>query len=311
MALYPAKTRKGALLRFVAEAGQRLRVDVTPHHFYSDVPDFKALRRDTDWRHPMSMTGIAGTDIAGQVAFMRSCCPGFPELATGSVYEQAIARNGEAGYGPIEARFLYAFIRSKRPRRIVQIGCGVSTAIILHAARDAGYTPELTCIEPYPTGLLREESQAGRIRLVPQPAQSVPMETLTGLDAGDLLFVDSTHTVKVGSEVVRIILEVLPRLRPGVIVHFHDIMFPYDYAPGILGQDVFLWRETTLLLAFLTMNPAYRILASLSMVHHADPGAMKSLFPDYTPMVMEDAVVKAPGHFPSATYLERLKGAGA
>jgi predicted O-methyltransferase YrrM len=304
-----AVVSRTSVLRFVAEAGQRLRVNVSPHHFYSDVPDFKELRRDKQWRHPMSMLGVGGADIVGQAEFLRSCCPGYPEQGADSkVYADAIVRNGEAGYGPIEAKFLYCFIRTRRPGRIVQVGCGVSTAIVLRAAQDAGYSPVLTCIEPYPTELLREEQSAGRIRLLPERAQRVSLDELTALGPGDLLFVDSTHTVKVGSEVVRIILEVMPRLVPGVMVHFHDIYFPYDYSPGILGPEVFLWRESTLLMAFLAMNPGYRILTSMSMLHHAQPDSIRQAFPDYTPMGTTDGLMQSPGHFPASTFLERTKG---
>ncbi len=300
------KSRVGPFLRLVAESGQRFKVNITPHHFYSEMPDLVMLRREKFWRAPMSMVGVSGTDTAAQLEWVRACCAATAEARRGmDVHGEAIRRNGEVGYGPIEAEFLYCFVRSQRPGKIIQIGCGVSTAIILKAAADEGYTPKVVCVEPYPTKVLRDEQEAGRIELLPEMAQKVALDRLTDLRSGDLLFVDSTHTIKPGSEVVRIILEVMPRLVPGVWAHFHDIYFPYDYNPGVLETDVFFARESTLLHAFLAMNSGWTIAGSLSMLHHGQQAAMRELFPKYRPQRVESAVLVEQGDFPSATYLRR------
>jgi len=144
--------------------------------------------------------------------------------------------------------------------------------------------------------------------LIPNPAQEVDLKVLTGLDAGDLLFVDSTHAMRPGSEVNRIILEVLPRLPSGSFAHFHDIYFPYDYQSAVL-TTLFFGGESTLLHAFLIYNQRYSIAVSLSMLHHACPQQMQSLLPNYRPAVMHyglHTMGEGPGHFPSATYLSVL-----
>jgi hypothetical protein len=154
----------------------------------------------------------------------RGCARCFPRLPAGyAAHPAAVQSNGGDGYGEIEADVLAAFIARQQPRRIVQIGCGVSTAVILDAARLAGCRPEVICIDPYPTAFLARGAADGMVELIAQKSQDVPMRRMTDLDRGDFLFVDSTHTVKPGSEVNQIILEVMPRLVPGVIVHFHDI----------------------------------------------------------------------------------------
>src|SRR5262249_12511849 len=153
-------------------------------------------------------------------------------------HPRACDDNGEAGFGPVEADFLDAFITTERPARIVQVGCGVSTSIILRAAGDAGYKPEIVCVEPYPTEYLRRAEREGQIEPGAEKAQKVPRELLPGLGDSGFLFVDSTHTGKPGSEVNRLILEVLPRLARGSWVHFHDIYFPYDYQPGLLSDEL-------------------------------------------------------------------------
>ena len=117
---------------------------------------------------------------------------------------------------------------TKRPKQIFQIGCGVSTAVCLLAAEYAGYTPEVICVEPYPTNYLVQEANQGRITLIRQKAQLLDLKVVETLNNNILFFVDSTHTLGPTGEVSRIILEMLPRLKAGALVHFHDIKFPYD-----------------------------------------------------------------------------------
>jgi hypothetical protein len=291
--------------------GQRLGWDILPRHYYSGIPGIRGLQGSESWKRPSSMIGVAGADIESQMAFVRECCrPPLPErLKMGGIYQYACRENGETGYGPMEAEFLFCYITTKRPGRIVQVGCGVSTAVILLAAKEAGYQPQVICIEPFPTRYLIRTTERKLIELIPEPAQEVDLRVLTGLDAGDLLFVDSTHAVRAGSEVNRIVLEVLPRLPSGCFVHFHDIYFPYDYQSSVLST-LFFWEESTLLHAFLINNPRYYIAVSLSMLHHACPQQMQSQLPNYRPAVMHHGLhangEEAAGHFPSAIYLSVL-----
>lgn len=305
--MHAIKSRLPPLIKSSVRLMQRLGVSAQPRHFYSDIPDFNALARHDGWRRPWSMVGVRGAEIEPQAEFAARClAPVADRLRDDAIHREACARNGEGGYGPVEAAFLYGLVRTLRPARIVQIGCGVSTAVILQAAEhDPGCKPRTTCVEPYPTEFLRRESAAGRIELLAEPAQSVALDRLTDLAPGDLLFVDSTHTVTPGSEVLRIAFEVMPRLRPGVMVHFHDIYFPYDYSPGILRSEFFTNRENVALLALLTMNPGYRILASQSMLHHARPEALAKFIPFYRPVPMDRGLYAGEGHFPSAIFLER------
>ncbi len=290
--------------------GQRLGWDILPRHFYSAIPEIRELERGESWKRASSMTDVAGADIGTQISFLRECClPPLPErLRRSGIHEHACQENGELGYGPVESEFLFCFITTKRPKKIVQVGCGVTTAIILLAAKEAGYAPQVICVDPFPTAYLTRAAEHKLIELIPKPAQEVDLKILTGLDVGDLLFVDSTHTVRPGSEVNRIILEVLPRLPSGSFVHFHDIYFPYDYQSSVLNT-LFFWEESTLLHAFLIDNHRYSIAISLSMLHHACPQEMQLLLPNYRPAVMHyglQTIGESSGHFPCATYLSVL-----
>ena len=256
------------------------------------------------------MIGIRGASVVEQLAFARACCT--PELVVEiqhrtTLYDDACRANGAVGYGPIEAEFLYCFIASTRPSRVVQVGCGVSTEVMLRSAREHDLALEIVCIDPFPRPFLVEAARRHDIALLPTRAQDVPLATLTNLSAGDLLFVDSTHTVKPGSEVNRLMLEVLPRLAQGVYVHFHDIWWPYDHAWSILDDDLFFWSESVLLHAFMTHNERYALRLAMSMLHDADPDGLRQLLPSYTPASCVDGLrvsARDRGHTPAAAYLE-------
>ncbi len=298
-------------LRRLFELGQRAGLDLLPRHFYSGIPSIAELRAHRAWRGARGMDAISSSDIASQLSFLRSCCPPrVLEQLPSSLYDDACADNGAVGFGPIEAQFLYCFIASRRPRRVIQIGCGVSTAVILRACRDVDHAIRLTCVEPSPTGFLIDAATSGRIELVRDKAQNVGLQRLIELGRGDVFFMDSTHTVKPGSEVNRVILEVLPRLAANVYVHFHDVLFPYDYSPTLLDSDLFFWNESVLLQAFLTHNAHCTLRLALSMVHHAAPESLGELLPAYRPARFEEGLMlDKPGsaHFPSSAYLQVLE----
>ncbi len=297
---------KGSLHRLF-EAGQRAGIDVLPRHFYSSIPDLKTLHESPHWRRPLSMVGVDGVDPERQLAFVAECCPDAirDRLARGDIASHAIRTNGEPGFGPIEADFLYAFVASKRPKKVVQIGSGMSTAVIMLAAQDNELPIEIVCIEPYPNSFLKSTARAGAIRLIAEKAQLVSLEELLAIGDGDLLFVDSTHTVQPGGEVNRIILEVLPRLAPGSHVHFHDITFPYDYTRALLTGDFFFPGESTLLHAFLVNNSRVSVSVALSMLHYQRPQELRRFLPNYDPQPNDDGleIPGSRGHFPSSAYL--------
>src|ERR1700716_2636411 len=164
--------------------GQRFGWDVLPRHFYSAIPNIRELQRSESWKRPSSMTGVPGADIESQLSFLRGCClPPLPKrLKQGGIYEYACRENGQPGYGPVEADFLYCFVTTKRPNRIVQVGCGVSTAVILLAAKEANYRPEIICVDPFPTAYLIRIGEQKLIELISEPAEQVDLEILTAFN---------------------------------------------------------------------------------------------------------------------------------
>lgn len=298
----PLKTFLKNRLHDVFALGQRAGVNVLPNHFYSATPDLKALGDTSGWRAPMEMAGVEGRDTDAQIRFVEETVAGIG--IPPDVHAVAAAANGQgSGYGLVEADFLYAFIQKHRPAEVVQVGCGVSTAVILRAAEACGHAIRVTCIEPFPSAYLTGLAAAGKIVLRVEGAQDTPSLLYEAIAPGSLLFVDSTHTVKPGSEVNRIILDAMPRLGPGVWTHFHDIYFPYDFQ-RTLFTELFFNVESTLLHAFLIGNERWSIAASLSMLHYAEQGRLKAALPRYVPQADDRGLsARLDNHFPSATWL--------
>ena len=301
-----AKSKAKQSVHALFAVGQRFGIDILPNHFYSAIPDLRELRKGGGWKLPRSMSGVRGADVDLQLAFAQDCItdPIRAIMLQEDIYKNACKKNSLIGFGEIEAQFLFCFAGRHKPKRIIQVGAGISTAVLLHVARMFNYRPEITCIDPYPTRFLRESSRNGQITLIPEKCQDVDLSLFSDLGPGDLLFVDSTHTVKPGSEVNLLILEVLPRLASGCYVHFHDIYFPYDY-PCDLLTTVYFWNESSLLHAFLVNNNRFSIAASLSMLHHARPRELQALLPNYRPETLDQGLLvrRNPQHFPASTYL--------
>lgn len=299
------KAKLKQLLSQAFIAGQRLKVDLLPRHFYSEIPDIRLLRRTRWWRRPYTMKGVSGRSSPGQWQWLESVVS--PEdrdyFNTNQIHADACRENGFVGYGELEAELLYAFVRWLKPRRIIQIGCGVSTAVCLRALD--GTDVEITCVEPYPNEFLSRAAAEGKIKLLGEPVQELDPGFVEALDENDLFFVDSTHTLGPAGEVSRIILELLPRLKTGVYAHFHDIWFPYDYYRHILSQPQFFWHESVLLLAFLTYNSDFEMLCSTSMLHYEQQAELRRMFTHYQPARHEDGICVEDGHYPSALYLRR------
>jgi predicted O-methyltransferase YrrM len=230
--------------------------------------------------------------------------PYVAEVAGLARYRELESADFGPGYGPIESLLLHCVIRQLAPSRVVEIGSGLSTMITIHAAnmnaQEGRRDCEIVCVEPNPHDALR---RATGMKLVESTAQAAPDDIFDQLGPGDLLFLDSTHSVKTGSELTRLYLEIVPRLRPGVILHIHDIYLPYSYAPDIL-YNLFDWQETTLVAALLTGNRGIRVLASLSALHDARSSSLRSLFSDYRPCEMTNGLSTphSQGHFPSSLW---------
>lgn len=302
-----AKEASKRLIPQVNRITERFGVRVQPVHYYSEVPDRRALRADRGWARPYDIAG-QHPDLDDQLAWLEKACAPYVGEVAGLGEWQDLGSDRGPGYGPIESQILHAVVRSLAPARILEVGSGVSTVISQRAAaRNAAEgrrSSRITCIEPFPRPALRA---LPGVEVVAQRCQDADLALFDTLGPGDLLFIDSTHAVRTGSELARLYLEILPRLAPGVIVHVHDVYLPYLHAPDVL-DGVFDWQETTLLAALLTDNPRLRVLACCSQLHTDRPDDLARVLPDYRPRPMSDGLYagdEAGGHFPSSLWLTR------
>jgi predicted O-methyltransferase YrrM len=228
---------------------------VPPGHFYSPQTAegdlARALRQAT--------SSAPGVDIGEQrqLALASDLASVLAEPAPGPRYVP-----GNPMFGPGDACVYRAMLRLLRPSAILEIGSGYSTAIALDEAQAAELDGlRITCVEPFPQrllGLLRVGDMT-RLTLMRSPVQDVDLPVFDQLRAGDVLFIDSTHVVKAGSDVGWLFLRVLPRLAPGVVVHVHDIFWPFEYPAAWLAERRD-WTEAYLVHAFLSGNDSWEIL---------------------------------------------------
>ena len=287
--------------------GDRLGLHVLPKHFYTPVADYAWLRQNrAAWDAPAQMTGI-DWDLDRQLSWMRNMLGTYlsnaPTLAQMLELER---RQVGPGFEPIDGQVLHCVVRALRPRRVVEIGSGVSTAVITEALagneRDGAPPATVTVVDPFPLAPVRA---LPRVEVVEDVVQRVPLARFDELLRNDVLFIDSSHAVKVGSDVVRLMLDVIPRLSPGVVVHIHDINLPYLY-PRTALEDYFGWQETALVYALLTGHQGIEVLACLSALHYGRQAELEQLLPDYRPQA-SDAGMRTGDwhvrHFPSSLYL--------
>ena len=234
-----------------------------PGHFYSPIPSLPEVRARASrlFVTPRTLPDVE-LDEAHQLEVLDAIAAHAPELPFADEPRDGLRyglRNDYFSYG--EAVVLFGMMLRLRPRRIIEVGSGHSSAAILDIAdRFLGGDVECTFIEPYPErllGLLRSEDLA-RVRLVRERVQDVDVARFDALDAGDMLVVDSTHVTKIGSDVNHLVFNVLPRLREGVVIHFHDIYYPFEYPQRWLEQGRY-WNEAYLVRAFLQGNRDVRI----------------------------------------------------
>jgi hypothetical protein len=248
-----------------------------PGHFYSPIPDLGEVKRKAPALFRRGAMSLPGVDLRedAQLALLDSLSRYYDEIPFGE------SANGDSRYhyrngffGNSDAIVLYAMLRHFRPKRVIEVGSGYSSAVMLDTNnRFLDDAVALTFIEPFP-GRLRSiftRDDEARHTVIESPVQDVPHELFTRLRAGDFLFVDSSHVVKTGSDVAHLIFNVLPDLAPGVFIHFHDIMWPFEYPEDWVFEGR-AWNEAYVLRAFLQYNREFEIVYFTSFMGncHAD-----------------------------------------
>jgi predicted O-methyltransferase YrrM len=261
-----------------------LGIHVTPVHYFQPIPNMRRLDERT-WDRRTAAVGIDFRDEAQRavLAEVRACCEAeyraLPVARTADPTQFAFDNNA---FGPVDAEILYGMVRLLKPPRMIEVGSGNSTLLAAQAARAnaaAGAQCDFVAIEPYPSRVIAAGVPGVKLRAV--EVQSVPLEEFTALGAGDILFIDSTHVVQMGSDVVYDLLEILPRLRPGVYVHLHDIFVPAEYPRRWAKDFRWFWNEQYAVQAFLAFNSAFEVVWSSAHMHLEHPDLLEAAFASY------------------------------
>jgi methyltransferase family protein len=263
---------------------QRMGITVTPNHYYWPVPDFRELE-SRKWPNEKEPVGL-DLCFGRQLDFLQTVVPKYqgewksesaPFFSAGYSYNNGF-------FETVDAEIAYCLVRHHKPRRIVEVGGGYSSRVMAAALevnlkRD-GVRGELVTIDPHPDRFPKQ-ALSDRVHLITQTVQSVDLDVFLSLQRGDFLFLDSSHVVGIGSDVVREYLEIVPRVAGGVLIHAHDIFIPADYPREAVLHNLAFWSEQYLLQALLMFNPQFEVLwGSSGMQSHATT-ALENAFPHW------------------------------
>lgn len=263
---------------------RRLQGFVPPAHFYSPIPDFEAASEWASAAFDSAGSKVSGVELNedAQLALVESFVPYYGNMDFSAGKQPGVRYHYDnPAYSYSDAIMLHCMIRHARPARIIEIGSGYSSCMMLDT-NELYFEDkiDLTFIEPYPELLvsLLEDTDLNRVRILQTPVQEVGLAEFSRLQANDILFIDSTHVSRTGSDVNRIFFDILPVLAEGVYVHFHDIFFPFEYPPEWLKEGR-AWNEAYMLRTFLQFNSGFEVTLMNTFLHRRHPDFFEQHMP--------------------------------
>ena len=254
-----------------------------PGHYYSPVISVNKIKKDEEriWKQDLPDT-ILGIDLNTnyQLQLISKLSNYYSELPFKAQPQEGLRYYFENDYySYTDAIILYTILRHFKPKRIMEIGSGFSSALMIDTNElFFNGAIQLEFIEPNPKRLysLFSKSDKENIKVTEDLVQNIPLSTFRKLQAGDILFIDSSHVTKTGSDLNYILFEILPNLNTGVIIHFHDIFFPFEYPKDWVyaGRN---WNENYILKAYLMNSGAYKILHFTDYLHQKYPEVFKKM----------------------------------
>jgi hypothetical protein len=238
---------------------------VEPGHFFSPIPsdeDIQAYKRDFPRRltQPLAAINLNIQDQLKLLEIFGSFYSEMPFPENPPAYNRYFLNNNAFNY--MDGLVLYSMLRHLHPAKMIEIGCGYSSCATLDT-NELFLSNRMKCsfIEPYPQLFysLVKKSDLDRVQIIPSRLQDVDPALFSELNENDILFIDSTHVSRLNSDVNLIFFEILPLLKPGVIVHIHDIYFPFEY-PIEWHDEGRVWTESYITRAFLEFNPDFKII---------------------------------------------------
>lgn len=211
------------------------------------------------WNYPQFAQGLSWYPEQ-HLQFLKDVCGSYrSELAAfpldGAASGQFFRKNG--WFESVDCDVLYGVVRHFAPTQVIEVGSGYSSRLTARAIQDGQLSTKLICIDPAP----RVEVHRFAAEFINSPVEELSgLELPDRLNAGDVLFIDSSHVVRSGGDVVYLCLQVLPRLRPGVLIHVHDIFLPYEYPQEFVMKQRWGWGEQYLVHALLIGNRDFETL---------------------------------------------------
>jgi len=264
---------------------QKKGFHITPNHYYSPIPDTSVLK-PKDFAKK-TMVGIDFNDKY-QIGLLNKLSKFKSEFMLFKKINNNIDNQkdpsfyfGNLAFDGIDALSYYGLIRLLKPKKIIEIGSGWSTKIAARASLE-NKTTQLYSVEPYPQPVLKK-GFPGFKKLIEKKVEDVNLDFFQSLESGDILFIDSSHVVRIGGDVNYIFFEILPRLKKGVYVHFHDIFFPYEYPEEWLVKEYRFWSEQYLLHAFMLFNDTFEVVFSKGYLGDKYPKLLQRTFIGFSP----------------------------
>ncbi len=285
----PRRRAKSGAVRLASRVLRPLGFDLELRHFYSPIPQTEGLPA-TFWTTPSAMADISPFDTSGHLDFLEhELSDAIAEFRPARKWSGASNKfymdNGL--YQGADAVVLYSIVRRFRPRRVLELGAGFSTLVTAMAVQRngaEGHACRFVAHDPFALAPAPGEIP-GLTELRAVAAEAVPLSEFESLGANDVLFIDSSHTVKVGGDVCHLLLDVLPRLAPGVLVHLHDIFLPWHYPRDWIEHNRWYWAEQYLLQAMLVGNPRLEVLFAAYAVSREQGARLAALVPDHRPAI--------------------------
>lgn len=269
--------------------GQRLGLNITRNTFESPIPYLKELDDDL-WSRRSELIGINPNEktqlglLSSFVSTYRDEYEQFPLEKTPVLHEYYV---NNSAYESVDGEILYCMIRRFKPHRLIEIGSGFSTRLIVQSIlknreENDQYECHFTAIDPFPRGIVRQGfPDFSSSQLICKKVERVPLSEFSTLSENDILFIDTSHVLKTGGDVAYEYLEILPRLNKGVVIHIHDIFLPAEYPKAwLFGSDKF-FNEQYLLQAFLAFNDSFEVLWAGSYMHQNHPDILEKAFSSY------------------------------
>ncbi len=294
-----------AIYRTIFSIGERFGLHITPNHFYFPIPDTRKLK-DELWNKQSELVGINMGDerqldlLRSFVSMYKDEYDSFPHERDDVKYPYEYFVNNRR-FESVDGEVLYSMIRYFKPKRIYEVGSGYSTylmaqAIMKNKSENKDYKAELVVIDPYPDSVIKN-GFPGLSGISQKKVQDVPVSEFEKLGENDILFIDSSHVLTIGSDVQYEYLEIIPRLKKGVIVHLHDIFLPAEYPKDWVKKEYRFWNEQYVLQAFMAFNESFEVLLAASYLHLKYPSILESSFSSY------DRKTRWPGSF----WIRRIK----